>query len=93
MGYFEDGGFRVGVDGDDEVRILHPHLVLQRAGNARRDVELGAYRLARLPDLVGVADPSGIDAGTARADDAAQFVRQFLQQLEALRPAEAASTP
>src|SRR5574341_1040136 len=41
-GHAEDGGVRVLVDSDDHVRRLHAGKVLNGAGDARGDVELGA---------------------------------------------------
>src|ERR1051325_5836880 len=54
----EDGCLRVLVDRDDATRRRHPREVLDRAGDPDRDVELGAHRLARLPDLVAVRAPA-----------------------------------
>src|ERR671914_672842 len=51
VGVLEDRRVRVLVDGDDHVRGLHPDLVLDRAGDTARDVELGRDRLAGLADL------------------------------------------
>src|SRR5918997_7046661 len=47
----EDRSVRVLVDREDVLRALHPDLVLDGAGDAGRQVQLGCHRLARLPDL------------------------------------------
>src|SRR5262245_3685893 len=51
VGEVEDRRVRILVDGDDHAGALHPDLVLDRAGDAERDVELRRHRLARLPHL------------------------------------------
>src|SRR5262245_66612616 len=47
----EDRGVRVLVDRDDRARALHAYLVLDRAGDAARDVELRRDALPGLADL------------------------------------------
>src|SRR5947209_14360867 len=51
VGDFEDGGLSVFVDRDDGLGRLHASAVLNRAGDAERDVELRRDGLAGLPDL------------------------------------------
>src|SRR5246127_6027170 len=51
VGDFEDGRLFILVDRDDGLRGLHARAVLDRAGDAQRDVELGRYRLAGPADL------------------------------------------
>ena len=46
------GAVRVAVDRDDRRRRLHAHLVLDRAADAEREVELGLDDLAGLADLL-----------------------------------------
>src|ERR1700693_5379701 len=46
----EDRRGRILVDRDDRRRALHPHLVLDRAGDATGEVELRLHRLAALAD-------------------------------------------
>src|SRR5256885_8942622 len=65
VGDLEDRGVLVLVDGDDDFRILHPREVLDRAGNADRDIDLGGDDLARLADLIIVGRITGVDRGTA----------------------------
>src|ERR1035438_5181796 len=61
VGEFEDRRVRILVDRDDVLRALHAHLVLNRARDARGQVQLRRDRLARLPDLPGVGVPAGVD--------------------------------
>ena len=68
----EDRRVRILVDRDDHVRALHADLVLDRAGDAERDVELRRHDLARLPDLRRVRVPARVDDGARRADGAAE---------------------
>src|ERR1051325_786244 len=44
--YVEDGSFRVFVDGDDGLRVLHADEVLYRSTDSERYVELRSYSLA-----------------------------------------------
>ena len=50
----EDRGVLVLVDRQDVLRALHPDLVLDRAGDPERQVQVRRNGLARLPDLGGV---------------------------------------
>src|SRR5206468_6861349 len=65
-------------------------LVLDRAGNAEREVELGLDDLARLADLLGVRDPARIDRRTGRAHRATEGVRDLANELEPLLAPDAA---
>ena len=67
-----DGGVGIAVDGDDRAGGLHPDLVLDRAADAEREVQLGLDDLARLADLLAVRDPARIDSGAGRADGPAE---------------------
>src|SRR5882757_3812749 len=51
IGNLEDRRLLVLVDGDDDLRILHAGKVLDGAGNADGDVEVGGDDLAGLADL------------------------------------------
>src|SRR5215204_661296 len=85
VGELEDRRVRVLVDRDDVLGALHPDLVLDRAGDARGEVELRRDGLAGLADLGGVGVP-------ARGDDrAAERAGQLLERLEALGLAEPAA--
>src|SRR5205085_11203776 len=82
---------RILVDRDDHVRALHPHLVLDRAGDPARDVELGRDAPARLADLRRVRIPAGVDDRARRRDGAAERLGELLAESEVLRPAETAT--
>src|SRR5215218_641694 len=85
----EDRSVRVLVDGHDVLRRLHAHLVLDRARDAGREVELRRDRLAGLADLSRVGVPTGVDDRTGRRDGTAERARELLAELEALGLAEA----
>src|SRR5438132_4582626 len=51
VGDLEDRRLGILVDRDDGARALHPHEMLDGAGDAEGDVELGRHRLTRAPDL------------------------------------------
>src|SRR5216684_7385287 len=61
IGELEDRRVRVLVDRDDVLGVLHADLVLDRAGDAGREVQLRRDGLARLPDLSSVRVPAGVD--------------------------------
>src|SRR5919201_1777812 len=91
VGELEDRRVRVLVDRDDVLRVLHAHLVLDGAGDARGEVELGRHRLAGLADLAGVGEPARVHNGARRGDRATEGAGQLLELLEALGLAEAAA--
>src|SRR4051794_25281894 len=93
VGELEDRGVAVLVDRDDVLRGLHADLVLDRARDAGREVELRRDGLARLADLPGVRVPAGVDhrAGGRHGGVAAEGAGQRLELLEALGLAEAAA--
>src|SRR3954471_9270304 len=93
VGELEDRGVRVLVDRHDVLRGLHADLVLDRAGDARGEVELRRDGLARLADLRRVRVPAGVDhrAGGGDGRVAAEGGREVLSELEALGLAEAAA--
>src|SRR5690242_3159955 len=84
VGELEDRGVGVLVDGDDVLRALHADLVLDRAGDPGRQVELRRHRLAGLADLGRVGVPAGVDHRARRRDGAAERARELLERLEAL---------
>src|SRR5437588_11233894 len=86
----EDRRVSVLVDRDDVLRGLHTDLVLDRAGDAGREIQLRRDGLARLADLRGVRVPAGVDDRAGRCDRrvAAERARQFLGELEVLGFAE-----
>src|SRR5829696_5927477 len=91
IGELEDRGVRVLVDRDDVLRALHADLVLDRAGDAGGQVELGRHRLAGLADLRGVGVPAGIDDRARGGEGAAERAGELLERLEALGLAEPAA--
>src|SRR4051812_28193150 len=86
----EDRGVRVLVDRHDVLRGLHADLVLDRAGDAGRQVELRRDRLAGLADLGRVRVPAGVDHGARGGDGGVSAERggQLVAELEALGLAE-----
>ena len=70
VGQLEDRRLGVLVDRDDGLRGLHAGPVLDRAGDAERDVELRRDRLAGLPDLELVRVEAGVDGRPGGADGA-----------------------
>src|SRR5579862_2143115 len=91
VGELEDRRVGVLVDRDDDVRALHAHLVLDRAGDAERDVELRRDCLPGLADLRRVRIPAGVDDGARRADGASESARELLREGEVLGRAETAA--
>src|SRR5205807_2825933 len=81
---------RVLVDGDDHVRALHADLVLDRARDAARDVELRRDAPAGLTDLRRVRVPARVDDRARGGHRAAERLGELLAELEILRPAEPA---
>ncbi len=66
--------------------------MLDRAGNADRDIDLRGDDLAGLADLVVVGRIAGIDRGAAGADGGAELVGERVEQrVELLRRAERAA--
>src|SRR3954471_7304802 len=63
VGELEDRRVRVLVDREDVLRVLHADLVLDRARDPGREIQLRSDRLARLADLRGVRVPAGVDNG------------------------------
>src|SRR5215813_9860178 len=69
--HLKDRRVGVFVNRDDDPRILDAGQVLNRAGDSKRDVQLGRDDLAGLSDLIIVRRHSGIDRGASGADCAA----------------------
>src|SRR5579862_4449639 len=84
VGELGDRRVGVAVDRDDRLRRLHPDLVLDRAGDAHRQVEARLHDLARLADLLGVRDPAGVDRGSRGPDGPAEKAGDLLDELEPL---------
>jgi hypothetical protein len=64
------------VDGDDDFAVLHACQMLDRAGDADRDVDFGGDDLAGLADLIVVGDIACVDCCTTCADACAELVGQ-----------------
>jgi hypothetical protein len=77
VGDLEDRRLLVLVDRDDRLRILHPGEVLDRAGNADRDVDVGSDDLARLADLVIIGRIARVDRGARRTDGGAELTEKL----------------
>src|SRR3954452_8190120 len=93
VGELEDRRVGVLVDGHDVLRGLHADLVLDGAGDARRQVQLRGDGLARLADRRRVGVPAGVDhrAGGGDGAVAAERLGQVVAELEALGLAQAAA--
>ena len=77
------------VDRDDRSGRAHADFVLNRTGDADRDVELRRDRLSGLSDLKIVRHPAGVGRRARRADRSAKRSGQGLQQgVERFRSAE-----
>src|SRR4051812_2777690 len=87
----EDRRVLVLVDCDDVLRGLHAHLVLDRSGDASREVELGRDRLAGLPDLRRVRVPARVDDGARGRHGPAERIGELLGELEVLGLTETAA--
>src|SRR5690349_10911009 len=86
----EDRRALILVDRDDVLRGLRADLVLDRTGDAGRQVGLRRDGLAGLAELRGVRVPAGVDDGARGGDSATGRVRERLGEvLEALRLAQA----
>ena len=83
-------GIRVGVDRDDLLRRHRPHPVLDRSGDAARDVQLRRDAGAGLADLVGVVAPSVVGDRSRAADHAVEHGGELLERGEALGRADTA---
>ena len=84
VGNLEDGRGLVFVDGDDALGILHTGLVLDGAGDAQGDIDLGVDGFTGLAHLVIGTQPTGVDNGAGRADHAAQLPGQLRGKGKAL---------
>ena len=76
----------VGVDGQHPLGRHHPDPVLDGAGDAAGDVELGRDALAGLADLVGVGAPAVVGDDPRAPDRAAEQAGQLLQRPRSPRP-------
>src|SRR5689334_12452356 len=76
----EDRRLGIGVDGDDVLRFLHAGPVLDGAGDADGDVQLGAHGDAGLAHLPLGRNEARIDSSAASRDFAADRFREVVQQ-------------
>jgi hypothetical protein len=85
------GASAILVDRDDGAGVLDAGQVLDRAGDADRDVQLRRDDLAGLADLHVVGHVAGIHRGARGADGGAELVGQLVDDLEVLGRADAAA--
>src|ERR1700691_186070 len=67
VGYLEDRRLLVLVDGHDDLRILHPRQMLDRARDADGNIEVRRHHLAGLADLPVIGCITGVDRGAGGA--------------------------
>ena len=60
----EDGGFRVFIDGDNDLGILHTSQMLDSTRNTDGNVELRSNNFTSLTNLVVVRDEASIDSSS-----------------------------
>ena len=82
----EDRCLGVLVDRDDDLRVLHPREMLDRAGDADGDIDFGGDDLAGLADLIIIGDIARVDRRAAGADARAELVgERFDDRVEVFR--------
>ena len=85
VGNTEDGCALILVDSDDALGVLHTSGVLDSAGDAQSNIDLGMHGLAGLTNLMVSGHPACIGDGTGSTHNAAaQSSCQLLSQLNAL---------
>src|SRR5689334_1533504 len=82
VGNLEDRGFLVLIDRNDGLAVLHAGEMLDRAGDADGDIEVGRHDLAGLANLVVVGHVAGVHGGAAGAETGTELVGQRLEHLE-----------
>src|SRR5689334_8817298 len=92
VGDLEDRRLFVLVHRDDRLGRLHARAVLDRAGDAQRDVQLRRHGLARLAHLELARVVAGVDGGTRGTDGGTERVGQFLHHAEVLGAADTTTT-
>src|SRR6516225_1964773 len=88
IGHLEDRRFAVLVDRDDRARILDTGEMLDRAGDADRDVQLWRDDLAGLADLHLIRRIAGIDRRARSTHRRAHAVGEAVENPEAVGAAE-----
>src|SRR5580698_10918469 len=78
IGDLEDRRVFILVDRDDHLGILHAGEMLDRAGDADRDIQFRRHHLAGLADLPIVRRIAGIDRGARGTDGGAKLVGERL---------------
>src|ERR1700751_5375308 len=63
IGYLEDGGVLILVDGGDCARAFHAYDMLDSAADSQREIELGRDGLARAADLALHREPAFVADG------------------------------
>src|SRR5258705_6058421 len=91
VGNLEDRRLFVLVHRDDRLRRLHAGAVLDRTGDAQRDVQLRRHGLAGLAYLELARVVAGVDRGTRRADGGTERIGQFLDHAEVVGAADTAA--
>ena len=91
VGNRENGSIGVLVDGDDGSGVLHADKVLHGARDTDSDVDVGLDRLARLPHLLRIRDPAGVDDGPCGPGCGSQRLGESLDQIVRLGRTKTAS--
>src|SRR5215472_3521573 len=87
VGHLEDRRVLVFVDRHDDLGVLHAGEMLDGAGDADGNVELGRHHLAGLADLPVVGRIAGVDCGARGADARTELVGKRLAILGEIFPA------
>src|SRR3954467_7080076 len=90
IGDLEDRRLGILVDRDDGARAFHPDEMLDRAGDAEREIELGRHGLPRAADLAIHRQPAGVADRTRGRDLGAHRLRELLRELQVLLTLDAA---
>ena len=82
VGNAVDGRLGVGVDRDDDARVLHTSDMLDLSRDTTGDIDLRMDGDTRLSDLAVVIDPARVHGRAACADLSMQEVGQLKEQVE-----------
>src|SRR5512133_1990002 len=80
MSNFENRRFLIAINGDDQIRILHPDQMLDGAAYTAGYVDLGTHCFTCLANLSIMGHPPGINSASGRSNHATEFICKFLQQ-------------